>query len=136
MKTRRLRGSRRNLGRLARGPAADQGVRPTSTGFSTGPHMAASCKLFGRFSGVVFAAGRRIDNPPDPEGAPANLSAWTCGPPKAMKTRRLRGSRRNLGRLARGPAADQGVRPTSIVRRSPAIVHLGSGATVARLGAN
>jgi hypothetical protein len=26
----------------------------------------ASRKPFGRFSGIVLAAGRRIDNPPDP----------------------------------------------------------------------
>jgi len=32
----------------------------------------------------------------DPEGTPANLSAWHA-----------------FGRLAGGPAADQGVRPTS-----------------------
>jgi hypothetical protein len=28
------------------------------------PRIAASRKLFGRFSGIVLAAGRRIDNPP------------------------------------------------------------------------
>jgi hypothetical protein len=37
------------------------------------------------------------------------LSAWACGPPNGMKSRRFR---RNSERLAGGPAADQGVRPT------------------------
>jgi len=67
-------------------------------------HDAASRKRAITGAGSVAASsGRRIDNPPDPEGTPANLAASPCGPPKVMKTR---------GRLARGPAADQGVRPT------------------------
>jgi hypothetical protein len=40
------------------------------------PHMAASRKRWWRFSAAVAGAskgGRRIDNPPDPEGAPKNL---------------------------------------------------------------
>jgi len=40
--------------------------------------------------------GWPINNRPDPEGTRANLSAWHAP-----------------GRLAGGPAADQGVRPTS-----------------------
>jgi hypothetical protein len=32
--------------------------------------IAASRKLFGRFSGVVLAAGRRIDNPPQVANLP------------------------------------------------------------------
>jgi hypothetical protein len=32
--------------------------------------MAASRELFGRFSGIVLAAGRRIDNPPQVSNLP------------------------------------------------------------------
>src|SRR5580700_2543813 len=46
-------------------------------------------------------------------GSQSWLPAWPCAPPKVMKTRVFMEFSTNLGRLAGGPAADQGVRPTS-----------------------
>jgi hypothetical protein len=39
------------------------------------PRMAASRKLLGRFSGIVLAAGRRIDNPPQDTILPHKIVA-------------------------------------------------------------
>ena len=64
--------------RLSDGSASDSHGRRLKAGCSQEwlPHIATSRKRWWRFSAVVAGAskgGRRIHNPPDPEGTPKNL---------------------------------------------------------------